>query len=196
MKRCGTSVDLAVEHLRQGHIVAFPTETYYGLAVDPENQPAVERLFALKNRPVDKPLLLLIENTTQLSSLVASIPPNFGPLMERYWPGPLTLVFPALGSVNPKITAGSKTVGVRISPHPLAGQLVQKFGKPITATSANLSGKAPAKSALEVSLMFGKDIDFILDGGETTAGLCSTIAGVKESQLFVIRQGEVDIFKP
>lgn len=196
MKRCGTSVDLAVEHLRQGHIVAFPTETYYGLAVDPDNQPAVERLFALKNRPVDKPLLLLIENTTQLSSLVASIPPHFGPLMERYWPGPLTLVFPALGSVNPKITAGSKTVGVRISPHPLAGQLVQKFGKPITATSANLSGKAPAKSALEVSLMFGKDIDFILDGGETTAGLCSTIIGVKESQLFVIRQGEVDIFKP
>jgi L-threonylcarbamoyladenylate synthase len=193
MKSCETSVDLAVEHLRQGHIVAFPTETYYGLAVDPDNQSAVERLFALKNRPVDKPLLLLIENITQLKKLVSSVPQNFKPLMDRYWPGPLTLVFPALDSVNPKITAGSKTVGVRISPHLLASQLVQKFGKPITATSANLSGKAPAKTALEVSAMFAGDIDFVLDGGETAAGLCSTIVGLKGSQLFVIRHGEIDI---
>ncbi|TKB10344.1 L-threonylcarbamoyladenylate synthase [Desulforhopalus sp. IMCC35007] len=194
MKSCETSVDLAVEHLRQGHIVAFPTETYYGLAVDPDNQSAVERLFALKNRPVDKPLLLLIENTTQLRNLVSMVPQDFKPLMDKHWPGPLTLVFPALDSVSPKITAGSKTVGVRISPHPIAARLVQKFGKPITATSANLSGKPPAKTALEISTMFVSDIDFILDGGETTAGLCSTIVGLKGSQLIVIRQGEIDIF--
>ena len=159
MKSCGTSIDLAVEHLRQGHIVAFPTETYYGLAVDPDNNSAVARLFALKNRPVDKPLLLLIENTTQLSRLVSSTPEDFYPLIARHWPGPLTLVFPALDSVNPQITAGSKTVGIRISPHPLAALLVQKFGKPITATSANLSGRVPAKNALEVSAMFAGDID-------------------------------------
>ena len=194
MNRLGTSIDLAVEHLQQGQIVAFPTETYYGLAVDPQNESAVKKLFELKKRPVDKPLLLLIEDVGQLPQLSSSVPEEFQPLIEKYWPGPLTLIFPALPSVNPKITAETGTVGIRISPHPVAKKIVERFGRAITATSANISGLDPAKTAQEVIDMFGEYIDFVLDGGGTTAGLCSTVVGVKDSHLQVIRAGVIDIF--
>jgi L-threonylcarbamoyladenylate synthase len=194
MSKIGTSIDLAVEHLQQGRIVAFPTETYYGLGVDPRNDSAVEALFNLKKRPIDKPLLLLVKDTSQLFSLISSIPPEFKVLMNTYWPGPLTLIFPAHASINSKITAGTGTVGIRISPHKVAEQIVSKFGGAITATSANISGMPPASTALEVVKMFGDGIDYVFDGGGTTAGLCSTIIGVKESQLQVIRPGAIDIF--
>lgn len=194
MSKIGTSIDLAVELLQQGQIVAFPTETYYGLAVDPKNESAVEALFNLKKRPIDKPLLLLVEDTSQLSHLISSVPAELKPLMKKYWPGPLTLIFPAHSSLNYKITAGTGTVGVRISPHEVAEKIVRQFGGAITATSANISGMNPAKTALEVLEMFGDDIDYIVDGGGTTAGLCSTIIGVKNSQLQVIRAGVIDVF--
>jgi L-threonylcarbamoyladenylate synthase len=194
MGKIGTSIDLAVEHLQQGRIVAFPTETYYGLAVDPNNGSAVEALFNLKKRPVNKPLLLLVKDTSQLSRLISSTPPEFMPLMAKFWPGPLTLIFPAHPLVNSKITAGTGTVGIRISPHQVAENIVRDFGGAITATSANVSGLYPATTAQEVVEMFGDDIDYVFDGGGTTAGLCSTIIGVKESQLLVIRAGEIDIF--
>jgi L-threonylcarbamoyladenylate synthase len=194
MSKIGTSIDLAVEQLQQGRIVAFPTETYYGLAVDPKNESAVTALFNLKKRPVNKPLLLLVKNTSQLSHLVSHVPPELKPLMEKYWPGPLTLIFPAHPLVNNKITARTGTVGIRISPHPIAEKIVRKFGGAITATSANISGIPPAKTAQEVVDMFGDDIDYVLDGGGTTAGLCSTIIGVKKSQLQVIRTGVIDVF--
>lgn len=185
---------LAVEHLQQGQVVAFPTETYYGLAVDPTNESAVTALFNLKKRPVDKPLLLLVQETSQLSGLISSVPPELKPLMSKYWPGALTLIFPAHPSVNNIITAGTGTVGIRISPHPVAEKLVKRFGGAITATSANISGMSPAKTAQEVIDMFGDDIDYVLDGGGTSAGLCSTIIGVKKSQLQVIRTGVIDVF--
>jgi len=194
MSKIGISIDLAVEQLQQGRIVAFPTETYYGLAVDPNNESAVTALFNLKKRPVDKPLLLLVKNTSQLSHLISHVPPELKPLMEKYWPGPLTLIFPAHPLVNNKITARTGTVGIRISPHPIAEKIVGKFGGAITATSANISGRPPAKTAQEVVDMFGDDIDYVLDGGGTTAGLCSTIIGVKDSQLQVIRTGVVNVF--
>ena len=194
MSKIGTSIDLAVEQLQQGRIVAFPTETYYGLAVDPNNESAVTALFNLKKRPVDKPLLLLVKNTSQLSHLISHVPPELKPLMEKYWPGPLTLIFPAHPLVNNKITARTGTVGIRISPNPIAEKIVRHFGGAITATSANISGRPPAKTAQEVVGMFGDDIDYVLDGGGTTAGLCSTIIGVKDSQLQVIRTGAVNVF--
>jgi len=191
--RVGTSLSLAALYLQQGKIVGFPTETSYGLAVDPENIDAVDRLFDLKKRDSSKALLLLVENTNQLHSLVTAIPPRYLPLIKKYWPGPLTLIFPARESVYNKITAETKTVGVRISPHPVARQLVSAFRKPITATSANVSGKAPARSALEVLSYFGSGVDYVLDGGATTAGACSTIVGMQNSQLKVIRKGAIEI---
>lgn len=194
MSRIGTSIDLAVQCLQQGQIVAFPTETYYGLGVDPQNKSAVQALFNLKKRPVNKPLLLLVQDRAQLSGLVSAIPPELEPLMEKYWPGALTLIFPAHPSLNTIITAGTHTVGLRISPNKVAEKLVRRFAGAITATSANISGMSPAVTAQQVVDMFGNDIDYVLDGGDTTAGLCSTIIAVKKSQLQVLRHGVVDVF--
>jgi len=189
----GTSVDLAVRHLRQGGIVAFPTETYYGLAVDADCDSAVTRLFSVKKRQADKPLLLLIERTEQLEPLVREIPKAYLPLMKKYWPGPLTLVFQAKKHINTLLTGNTGTVGLRISPHPIAEQLVRRMGKPITATSANLSGLPPARSAREVIKMLGNGIDYILDGGQTAAGMCSTILGLERGRISLLRPGQIDV---
>ncbi len=187
----GTSLSLAVAHLRRGGIVAFPTETYYGLAVDPDCALAVAKLFAAKKRQECKPLLLLIENKKQLETIVQEVPPIYVPLMDRYWPGPLTLVFQAKAHVNQQITGHTGTVGVRISPHPLAEQLVRLMGKPITATSANISGLSPARSAMEVFEMMGDLVDYIVDGGQAEAGLSSTVVGIKNGRLCLLRRGQI-----
>jgi L-threonylcarbamoyladenylate synthase len=194
-RRVGTSLDVAVSVLRQGGIVAFPTETYYGLAVDLDSPLAVEKLFALKRRAADKPLLLLIEKKEQLESLVQDVPQLYWPLIEKYWPGPLTLIFPATPSLNGRITGKSGTVGIRISPHPIAQELIRKMGKPITATSANISGLPPARSATEIVKMLGYSIDYILDGGATEAELCSTILAIQKGRLRIIRHGQIDLSK-
>jgi len=188
-----TACDQAVANLRSGKIVAFPTESYYGLAVDPENDSAVRRLYAAKFREKDKPLLLLVGNIEQLGDLVQMIPPQYLPLMKKFWPGPLTLVFPAKAGFSPLISGNSGTVGVRISPHPIARKLVQKMGRAITATSANISGHPPARSALEVTEMFGNNVDYIVDGGPADAGSCSTVLGLKNGRLVLIRRGLIDL---
>lgn len=191
--RIGSSFSRAVAVLQQGGIVAFPTETYYGLAVDPDCEAAVVRLFQVKQRLTHKPLLLLIDRCEQLFDLVSEIPQNYRDLMDKFWPGPLTLVFPAGKNLSRQLTGGTGTVGIRISPHPIARELIRKMGKPITATSANLSGLSPAKTAAEVFKMFQDKVDYILDGGETAAGLCSTIIGVQDGKLTILRKGQVDV---
>ncbi|KJR96799.1 MAG: hypothetical protein VR65_26990 [Desulfobulbaceae bacterium BRH_c16a] len=189
----GTSLHRAVAVLRQGGIVAFPTETFYGLAVDPGCESAVAKLFQVKQRPAHKPLLVLIDRREQLSELVSEIPPLYRNLMEKFWPGPLTLVFPARKDLSRQLTGDTGTIGVRISPHPIALKLIGELGKPVTATSANLSGQLPAKTAYEVFEMFRDTVDYILDGGETAAGLCSTIVGLESGSLTILRQGQVDV---
>ncbi len=173
--------------------MAFPTETYYGLAVDPDNESALQNLYRLKQRESKKPLLVLIENSSKIASVAAVVPDEYRSLMEKYWPGPLTLIFPARKSLSPILTGHSTTVGVRVSPHPIAEALVRAMGRPVTATSANLSGQNPAKSAGEVKNIFGTRIDYILDGGETAAGLCSTLVGFKDEVLTVFREGQVSL---
>ena len=190
-----TLTDEAVAHacavLRAGGVVAFPTETYYGLAVDPFNQAALSRLFALKGRASDKPVLLIIDNPSQLASLVAEIPNPFTILMQRFWPGPLTLVFPGTASVSKKLTGYRGTIGVRVSSHPVARQLVSTFGQPITATSANLSGYKPAVTVSEVREQLGLEVDFVLDGGETPGGQGSTLLGCQDGKICLLRAGVV-----
>ena len=187
------SLDAAVEALREGGIVAFPTETYYGLAVDPGNDVALEKLYRLKKRAAEKAILILVEDIAQISQITTSIPHQFLPLMKKYWPGPLTLIFPARDSLSSILTGGSGTIGVRISPHPVAMDLVTMMGKPITATSANISGKLPAKSAGEVAKIFGRKVDYIYDGGVTAAGQCSTIIGLRDNSLTLFRKGQIDV---
>jgi L-threonylcarbamoyladenylate synthase len=189
----GTSVAQAAIILRQGGIVAFPTETYYGLAVDPFCESAVARLFQVKRRPAEKPLLLLIERQEQLAEVAAEIPQPYLELMAKFWPGPLTLLFPARKELAGMVTANTGTVGVRVSPHPTARELVRMAGRPITATSANISNLAPARTAPEVLAMFPDRLDYILDGGETPAGLCSTIIGITEGRLVLVRRGQIEL---
>lgn len=188
----GTSLSLAVSYLRKGGVVAFPTETYYGLAVDPDCAAAVSKLFVLKKRQKHKPVLVLIDKIEQMENLVTKVPPAYWPLIQKYWPGPLTLVFPAKTNLNQQITGNTGTIGIRISPHPIAEGLVRRMGKPITATSANISGLSPARSVQEVVEMLGDRVDYIVDGGRTEAGLCSTILGVQGGQLTLLRSGQID----
>lgn len=181
----------AVGQLKRGGIVAFPTETFYGLAVDPFCRPALVALFELKKRSTGKPILVLIENIEQLSLLAKSVPQQYVPLMERYWPGPLTLIFPAKSSLPVELTGGTGTIGVRISSHPLARELVRATGIPITATSANISGFPPPQTAQAVAEMFGPPLCYVLDGGKTTGGQSSTVVGLAGDTPLVLRQGPI-----
>ncbi len=188
-----SSVAEAVVILRRGGVVAFPTETYYGLAVDPGNENALKRLYRLKRREPEKAILVLIENSDKITSVAASVPDQYIPLMAKYWPGALTMIFPAKKSLSTILTGNTGTVAVRVSPHPLARALVQTFGKAVTATSANLSGQSPARSASEVRNTFGDRVDYIIDGGQTIAGRCSTLVGIRKTKLIILREGQVDL---
>ena len=188
------SVRLAAAVLRRGGLVGFPTETYYGLAADPFNPDAVAALFTVKQRPRHKPILTLIGGLEQLSLLVAEVPDAFVPLMERFWPGPLTLLFPAKAGLPPGLTAGGGTIGVRMSPHPAAVELISAFGGPVTATSANRSGRSAATTAEELRASLGDALDMIIDGGTTPGGPPSTIVGVGEDGgIVVARRGAVRV---
>lgn len=182
----------AVSVLEQGGIVAFPTETFYGLAVDPFNEQALGALFRLKNRPLDKPFLVLIQKQKQLADLASSIPTLYRPLMEAFWPGPLTLVFPAGSGLSPLLTGGSSGIAVRISSHPVAMKFSQLWGSAFTATSANMSGMSAACNADEVRQIFGNKIGYILDGGQTAGGKSSTVLGIQQEKLYLIRDGVLD----
>lgn len=182
----------AVQIIRQGGVVAFPTETYYGLGVDPFNPQALTKLFAIKKRSSAKPVLTLITSQEQLSLLTLEIPSLFLPLFSL-WPAPLTLVFKALPSLPSRLTGGTGTVAVRISPHPLAMALVRAYRQPLTATSANISGKPPAVTADEVRMYFGDTVDFVIEGGKTPGGKPSTVVGIDNDALTVIREGVISL---
>ena len=186
-----SEIERAVAVIRAGGVVAFPTETYYGLAADPFNREAVSRVFALKRRPPDKPVLTLIGAESQLPQLAASVPPIYRPLISAFWPGPLTLVFPARPDVPVILTGYTGTVGIRISSHPVARQLLAAAGQPLTATSANFSGQPAAVTAQEVVDQLGPDVDWIIDGGTTPGGRGSTIVGLEEGEVALLRAGAI-----
>jgi L-threonylcarbamoyladenylate synthase len=184
----------ALDIIRRGGVVAIPTETYYGLAVDPFNKEAVARLFDLKKRSSAKPLLTLIPGRGHLVMLTQAIPPVYLPLMD-FWPGPLTLVFQARSTLSPLVTGGTGTVGARISSHPVAQCIVRELDQPVTATSANISGHPAAVTAGEVRAAFGRSIDLVIDGGGTPGGKGSTLVGVRDGRLLLIRAGVIDFAK-
>ncbi len=175
----------------RGGVVAFPTETFYGLGADAGNVKALEKVFQAKGREQHKPLLLLVADRTWVSGLVKEIPAVAGSLMERFWPGPLTLIFEASPRLSPLLTGGTGKVGLRISSHPVAQALVRKVGKAVTGTSANLSGQPSASSAAEVLRAMGGEIDAILDAGQTAGGLGSTLLDVTGERLKIIRRGAI-----
>ena len=186
-----TDLNRAVAVLNGGGVVAFPTETYYGLAVDPLNPLALNHLFSLKQRDISKPILTLVDDRASLSSLAQDIPIIYEPLMKEFWPGPLTLIFQARLNLPTLLTAGTSTIGVRHSSHPFARQLLRAFGRPLTATSANISGYAAAVDAYEVKTQFGSKIDVVFDGGRTPGTVGSTIIGLEGDRLKLIREGVI-----
>lgn len=185
-----SQIKKAVRLLKQGGLIAFPTETYYGLGVDPFNKEALQRLFKVKRRDVDKAVLVLVADQSQVERFAYSIPADFNKLMASFWPGPLTLVFPARSNVPELLTGGTETVGIRQSPNSIAIKLVQEFAGPITATSANRSGATPATTAAEVDENFGSEVDLIIDGGATPGGQGSTLVGF-DQEIFCIRAGKI-----
>jgi len=187
-----STLQQAASILRAGGVVAFPTETYYGLAADPFNEGAVDRLYQIKKRSGALPILLLIQGQPQLSLVARTIPPPYLPLINHFWPGPLSLIFPALEACSSRLTGGTGTVAVRHSPHPIADQLVRAFGGPITATSANISGAPAAINAEQVYSFFSRQVDLILDGGDTPGGQGSTLVGLKNGLICCFRAGKID----
>lgn len=189
----GDDLEKAVEALRGGGIVAYPTETFYGLAVDPANEQALQALYTLKVRGRHKPLSLLIPERRHLFSIASSCPDAYGALMDAFWPGPLTLIFSAQRQILSALTAAGSTVAMRVSSHPLAQELCRCWGGALTATSANVSGMAPLVQASAVRELWGDRLSYILDGGETPGGLGSTIIQCfeQEKRCRVIREGVI-----
>jgi L-threonylcarbamoyladenylate synthase len=180
---------MAGEILLSGGIVAFPTESFYGLAVDISHRNAIQRLFDIKKRSKDRPILLLMPSTGSLNRYVDPIPPIAQKLIDRFWPGGLTLVFHARETVLPILTAGTGKVGIRISGHPVAVALAKAVAAPITGTSANISGKPPCSRAEDVYRELGERIDLVLDGGKTAGGKGSTILDVTVYPPVILREG-------
>lgn len=174
-----------------GGIAAIPTETSYGLAVDPFNRNALRRLFELKRRPSTKPVLVLIENLSVLPRLSPEIPNIYQPIIGKYWPGPLTLIFPALSTLPELLTAGTGTVGVRESSNQIATEICRCSGGAITATSANISGQRAARSAEEIADYFKDLIDIVVDGGELEDSPGSSIVECETGSLRCIRDGVI-----
>jgi len=181
----------AAQILLQGGIIAFPTETFYGLAADTLNEGALKKIFRVKKREEGNPLLLLIADKSWLKGLVQNISPLAERLMDRFWPGPLTLVFNVSPQLSPLLTANTGKIGVRLSPHPVTQALVQAVGRAITGTSANLSGQPGTLTALEVFQSLGEGLDAVLDGGKTAGGPGSTVLDVSDPSPQIIREGMI-----
>lgn len=183
----------AAEAIRQGGVVAIPTETYYGLAVDPENDQAVQRLFLLKNRPANKPILLLISDLHQVARYAQTIPEQYESLIDSYWPGPLTLVFSAKPEVSPLLTGGTGTIGIRLTPNRTVCRIINQLAAPVTATSANISRHEPARSAQQVVEAFGDKLTYVVDGGSADEGPGSTVVNVIDGKLCIERVGRIQL---
>jgi L-threonylcarbamoyladenylate synthase len=175
--------------LRDGRVVAFPTDTLYGLAADPRSSEAIGRLFHLKGRP-EAAAVPLVAATLEQADAVAELGPVARALAERWWPGPLTIVGPARAAIAREALGGGTTVGVRVPDHPIARALAAAFGFPVTATSANRSGTTPATRADEVAAAL-PDVDGIIDGGAVRGGLPSTIVAVENDNVRLVRAGAI-----
>jgi L-threonylcarbamoyladenylate synthase len=186
-------IDRAVEALRDGEVVAFPTETVYGLGADAQNPDAVRKVFELKGRPATHPLIVHLDHPRLLERWALNVPPAAQVLAERFWPGPLTLVLRRAPAVDLAITGGQDTVAVRVPGHPVAQQLLRAFGSGIAAPSANRYGRISPTRAEHVRDEFGDAVKVILDGGDCKIGLESTIVSCVDAVPRVLRPGSITV---
>lgn len=189
-----TDLKKAETFLKQGDLVAVPTETVYGLAACYNNKTAIQNIFSVKNRPAYDPLILHASNLSMIKTqIVKEFPPLAEKLAEKFWPGPLSMVLPKKETIDPIITAGLETVALRIPGHDLLLSLISKLNMPLAAPSANPFGYISPTTAKHVNDQLGGQIAMILDGGPAKIGLESTIVEVKGNHLVVLRAGGIAI---
>jgi L-threonylcarbamoyladenylate synthase len=181
----------AAQVVRDGGLVVYPTESFYGLGADPQNEEALRRIFALKGRGLDSPILLLLPSREYAGHYAAVIPNEALALMEVFWPGGLTIVLDAAEGVSPLLTAGTGKIGLRLSGHPFARALCRAFGGAITGTSANRTGGLPSVTALEACESLGGEVQLVVDAGSTPGGLPSTVVDASRHPPRIIRSGMI-----
>jgi L-threonylcarbamoyladenylate synthase len=184
-------VQRAAEILKRGGLVAFPTETVYGLGADASSKEAVARLYAAKRRPTDHPVIVHFASAQAAFEWARDIPQAARTLAERFWPGPLTMILKRAAPAGDFVTGGQDTVGLRVPRHPVARQLLQAFGGGIAAPSANRFGQVSATTAAHVREDLGKDVDLVLDGGPSEVGIESTIVDLSGAQPVLLRPGQI-----
>ena len=185
------SLSLIKKTLAEGGLIAYPTDTFYGIGADPFNSEAVSKIFKIKNRSAGKPILVLVSSLDQLKLLTPKISALSQKAMAAFWPGPLTLLFDAQPTLPNALTAGSGKIGVRFPSHAITLKLIEGIGHPLTASSANLSGEDNPETAGEVELSLGPNLDLILDGGRTKGLLPSTVLDSTDSPPRIVREGAV-----
>ncbi|QXM07377.1 L-threonylcarbamoyladenylate synthase [Crassaminicella indica] len=184
-------LEASAQVLRSGGTVAFPTETVYGLGANALDEKAVKKIFEAKGRPSDNPLIVHISKLNELDALVEEIPPNAKKVMERFWPGPITIILKRTDKIPDVITAGLDTVAIRMPSHPIANKLIEMAGVPVAAPSANLSGKpSPTKAEHVIHDLKGK-VDVIISGGNCDVGLESTVVDMTGNIPMILRPGGV-----
>ncbi len=185
-------IEEAVEILRRGGVVAFPTETVYGLGADAYNPRAVKRIFEVKGRPADNPVILHISSLDMLSEVAEDIGGDITDILKILWPGPFTMILRKRPSVPNEVTAGLPLVAVRMPAHPIALTLIDRLGRPVAAPSANRSGKPSPTAAEHVIEDLGDAVDLVIDGGETFLGVESTIVDLTRDPPVLLRPGPMD----
>lgn len=186
----GASVDEAVRVLRDGGLVCYPTDTVYGIGAAAGDDAAVRRLFAVKGRPLDKPLPLLLADVSD-AARVAEVTPLAKALAGRFWPGALTIVMRKAVSYRSLALAGGDTVALRVPDHGLVRRIVRGLGEPITGTSANRTGTRAPISAAEVAFQVGEMVELIIDGGQSRTRLESTVIDITHDEPEIVREGAV-----
>lgn len=184
-------LEKAVSILKQGGLVAMPTETVYGLAADAKNAEALKKIFHAKGRPADHPLIVHLSDISQLNEWVTDIPTAALQLAEAFWPGPLTLIMRKRPEVLDIVTGGQETIGIRIPKHPVAQALLKAFGSGVAAPSANRFGRISPTTAAAVHEELGDRVDLILDGGQSEVGVESTIVDVSGTEIRILRPGMI-----
>jgi L-threonylcarbamoyladenylate synthase len=179
----------AVDALRQGKLVAFPTDTLYGLGADAANDQAVHKLYEAKRRPLDAPLPVLVADIDQASELVHEMPDLAPRVGSRFWPGPLTLVLNRAETFQSLALAGGDTVALRVPDHPIPLALIGLLERPLTGTSANRSGQPPPRTAAEVEEQFDSEVDIIIHGGPAPLGVESTVLDLTVDPPRILREG-------
>ncbi|MFH1639827.1 MAG: L-threonylcarbamoyladenylate synthase [Chloroflexota bacterium] len=186
-----SQIEKGISILKKGGLVAYPTDTVYGLGASAMIPRAVERIYDVKKRPGNMALPLLLADVSRINTVARSVPPLAWFLAGRFLPGALTLVLDKADSVSGAITAGSNKVAVRVPAHPVPVALIRGLGAPIIGTSANISGQSSAVTAGEVSSRIGAQIDLVIDGGPTPGGVASTVIDLTGDNPIILREGAV-----